>query len=164
MPPLSIPPPDAPLGDDCPPDEPPPCEPLGDDEPPDELPDGDDWPPEDPPDGDGMLPLGDDCPPDEPPLGGDGMPPLGEGIPPLGGLLAPPDDDGADSSLQAAVTASANPASRIGLLQAGSDAGIDFDVMVWPPGGAAPSRRDSAPGHTSFFGVTQAAPVPSVLR
>ena len=163
-----MPPPEAPLGDDWPPDEPPPCEPLGDDEPPDEPPDGDDcppedppdgddWPPEDPPDGDGMLPLGDDCPPDEPPLGGDGMPPLG-------GLLAPPDDDGADSSLQAAVTASAKPASSIGLLHAGSDAGVDFDVMVWPPGGAAPSGRDSAPGHTSFFGVTLAAPVPSVLR
>lgn len=147
--------PDAPPGDDDPPDDPLlPCDPPGDDDPPEE-PLGEDWPPDDPPDGDGMLPLGEDCPPDEPPLGGDGIPPpLGDGMPPLGGLLAPPDVEGAESSLQAAVTASAKPASRSGLLQAGSDAGVDFDVMVWPPGGAAPSRRDSAPGHTSFIGVT----------
>ncbi len=132
-----------PLGEDWPPEDPP-CE----------LPDGEDWPPDEPPDGGGVPPLGEDWPPDDPPLGGDGIPPLGDGIPPLGGLLAPPDVEGAESSLQAAVMASAKPASRSGRLQVGRDARIDFDVMVWPPGGAAPSRRDSAPGHASFIGVT----------
>ncbi len=128
--------------------------PPGEDEPPDEPPDGDDWPPEgddcppdEPPEGGGIPPLGEDWPPDEPLLGGDGMPPLG-------GLLAPPEVDGDDSSLQAAVTASARPASSSGLVQAGIDARVDFDVMVWPPVGAAASRRDTAPGHSSFFGVT----------
>ena len=155
-----MPPPDAPLGDDAPPEDPlcgPPGDgilPPGEDWPPGELPDGEDWPPDDPPlGGDGIPPpLGGDGIP--PPLGGDGIPPpLGDGIPPLG-LLAPPEDGGADSSLQAVLTASAKPASTSGRLQAGSDARVDFDVMVWPPGGAAPSRRDSAPGHASFFGVT----------
>ena len=108
--------------------------PPGEDDPLEEPPD------EPPPDGgDGIPPLGADEPPDEPPLGGDGIPPLGEGMPPLG-LLAPPDDEGAESSLQAAVTASAKPASNSGRLQAGSDARVDFDVMVWPPGGAVRSR------------------------
>ena len=59
------------------------------------------------------------------------MPPLGDGIPPLGGLLAPPEDDEDDSSLQAAVNASAKPASNTGFVQAGIEAVIGLDFMVW---------------------------------